>query len=98
MLHCIPSVESGDQPLMHRRVPVAGETNVADLTVFLGFHERFERAIRLPGSVDASKVKAKGKNGVLAITLPKAQESIGRRIAIEEHRRAPLATQAMRYP
>ena len=44
---------------------------------------RFERSIRLPGGVNAGKVKAKGKDGVLEITLPKAQEAIGRRIQIE---------------
>ena len=47
------------------------------------FSGRFERSIRLPGGVDADKVKAKGENGVLKITLPKAKEAIGRRIQIE---------------
>ncbi|HKK72539.1 MAG TPA: Hsp20/alpha crystallin family protein [Candidatus Krumholzibacteria bacterium] len=44
---------------------------------------RFERSIRLPGGVNAAKVKAKGRDGVLQVTLPKAEESIGRRISIE---------------
>ena len=44
---------------------------------------RFERSVRLPGNVESGKVKAKGKDGVLTISLPKAKESIGRRIAIE---------------
>ena len=39
---------------------------------------RFERTIRLPGEVEAGKVEAKFKNGVLTIELPrsaKAQQS-----------------------
>lgn len=44
---------------------------------------RFERSVRLPSGVNAGKVKAHGKDGVLEIMLPKAQEAIGRRIAIE---------------
>lgn len=44
---------------------------------------RFERAVRLPGGIEAGKVKARGKDGVLTVTLPKAKEHIGRRIVVE---------------
>lgn len=44
---------------------------------------RFNRAVTMPTRVDASKVKAASKNGVLTITLPKAEEAKPRRIAIE---------------
>ena len=36
---------------------------------------RFERAFHLPDGVEAEKIEAKFKNGVLAITLPKKEEA-----------------------
>lgn len=47
----------------------------------------FERVTRLPCEVDADKVKAKFKNGVLTITLPKspAAKAKARKIAITAH-------------
>ena len=35
----------------------------------------FERSIRLPNSVDAKKIKAKFKDGILSINLPKSAEA-----------------------
>ena len=36
---------------------------------------RFERAFHLPDGVEAEKIEAKFKNGILAITLPKKEEA-----------------------
>jgi HSP20 family protein len=44
---------------------------------------RFERRFTLPQTVDAEKVKAQLVNGVLSITLPKAEEAKPRRVQIE---------------
>ncbi|NWG54014.1 MAG: Hsp20/alpha crystallin family protein [Hydrogenophilaceae bacterium] len=48
------------------------------------FFGRFERRIALPADVDEERAKAKFKNGVLTITLPKTEpgQRRGRRIAI----------------
>ena len=43
----------------------------------------FERTIELPHDVDAEKVSADFKLGVLTITLPKREESKARRIAVK---------------
>lgn len=43
----------------------------------------FSRAIPLPCEVDAAKAKAEYKNGVLHVTLPKAEEQKGRRVKID---------------
>ena len=43
----------------------------------------FERTIELPHDVDADKVSAEFKLGVLTITLPKREESKPRRIAVK---------------
>ena len=45
-------------------------------------HGRFHRRFVLPETVDADKVNANGKNGVLTITIPKQEKSKPRRIQI----------------
>jgi HSP20 family protein len=42
----------------------------------------FERALRLPNTVDADAIDASFANGVLTITVPKAQAAMSRRIQI----------------
>jgi len=43
---------------------------------------QYYRALRLPDSVDFSKVRSHYENGVLAITLPKAEEKKPRQIKV----------------
>lgn len=42
----------------------------------------FERALRLPNHVDSETIQAEFVNGVLTITVPKAQAAMSRRIQI----------------
>jgi HSP20 family protein len=44
---------------------------------------RFQRVLKLPAPVDADKVQAKLENGLLQLTLPKAEEAKPRRIAVK---------------
>jgi len=44
---------------------------------------RFERSFSLPRSVDAERVKAEFANGVLTVTLPKAEAAKPRRIEVK---------------
>jgi len=44
----------------------------------------FYRRFTLPEAVDADKIRAKSKNGVLEITVPKTNKSISRKIEVEE--------------
>ena len=44
---------------------------------------RFERAVALPHGIDPGKVKARFRNGVLHVTLPKTPENRSRSRAIE---------------
>lgn len=43
----------------------------------------FSRTVMLPSEVDTSKVKAKFKNGVLQMTLPKVKQSRRQKISLE---------------
>lgn len=43
----------------------------------------FRRMIRIPAPVDADKVEAKLEDGVLTLTLPKAEEARPRRITVK---------------
>ena len=45
-------------------------------------HGRFSRAFALPEAVDVEHVAAELKDGILTITLPKASDGSGRRIAV----------------
>jgi HSP20 family protein len=44
---------------------------------------RFERSFTLPRSVDAQKVQAEFANGLLTVTLPKAEAAKPRRIEVQ---------------
>lgn len=44
----------------------------------------FARAVTLPGHVDASRITAESRNGVLTVTLPKREEHRPRKITVEE--------------
>jgi HSP20 family protein len=44
---------------------------------------RFQRVLKLPTAIDADKVEAKLENGLLQLTLPKAEEAKPRRIAVK---------------
>jgi HSP20 family protein len=46
-------------------------------------HGRFRRLVDLPYAVDHSKVAATYKDGILTITLPKAEEAKPRQITVE---------------
>jgi HSP20 family protein len=47
------------------------------------FFGRFTRSITLPKQVDSSRVKASYKDGLLTVTLPKAEEAKPRQIQIQ---------------
>jgi HSP20 family protein len=46
------------------------------------FERRLQRAVTLPAAVNADQVEAKYKNGVLELTLPKAEQAKWKKIAV----------------
>ncbi len=72
----------------HRdRVTLSAERAVCDGDCRWHRRERgqgaFQRTIKLPAPVDADKVEASLADGVLTLTLPKAEEARPRRIAVK---------------
>jgi HSP20 family protein len=68
---------------------ISGERKHENETKEKTFHRiersygKFERIIRLPSEVDADKVKASYKDGVLNVTLPKPESMKPKRIDVE---------------
>ncbi len=60
----------------------AGNTEARRTERFVG---RFQRTISLPSSVKADNVNAQYKDGVLTVTLPKAEEAKPRQIQVSDN-------------
>ena len=67
---------------------LTGERNIAAEDENVKYHRReresgtFRRMIKLPSQIDTTKVSAQSANGVLTVTLPKAEEAKPRQIPI----------------
>jgi HSP20 family protein len=48
------------------------------------FYGKFSRALTLPAAVSGDKVKAQYKDGILTVTLPKAEEAKPKAITVSE--------------
>jgi HSP20 family protein len=69
---------SGEREAQARRTDDSGETR---MRVERGYGRFFRRFV-LPETVDAERVQANGRNGVLAITIPKQAKAQPRRIKV----------------
>jgi HSP20 family protein len=86
----LPGVKAQDVDitLEENVLTISGERNFYDERSTDSFRRierrfgRFHRAVRLPDRVDVDKVAATFDNGLLTITVPKAEEAKPRRIAI----------------
>ena len=87
----LPGVASGDihVALEGSTVTLRGERRIGGSQEGASVHRRerqagsFQRAFELPLAVDADKVEAVHRNGVLMLRLPKAPEHRPRRISIQ---------------
>ncbi len=74
------SLHDGTLTIAGERKSGSGETDQAERTErFVG---RFRRTITLPTQVDAGKVSASYKDGILTVTLPKAEEAKPKKIEV----------------
>lgn len=87
----IPGVDSEniDISVTGKTVTLRGSRKAEDIKDDQSYHRRerwsgeFSKAIKLPFNIDAGKVTAKFRNGVLQLTLPKAEEEKPRKIEIK---------------
>ena len=87
----LPSIDPNDVDvsLEENVLTIAGERRFYDKKDTDGFRRverhfgRFHRAVRLPDRVDADQVQATYKDGLLTITVPKAEEAKPRRIQVQ---------------
>jgi len=87
----VPGLEAGDFDIEVRDdvLVVRGEKKLAREETKGHYHVmgraygRFERAIRLPASVEDKGAQAKYRNGVLTVSLPKSKSARARRISVD---------------
>lgn len=87
----LPGIKAGDVEISvtGNSVSVAGERKIAAEDAKVKYHRReresgtFRRMIKLPVSIDTSKVEAKSIDGVLTVVMPKVEAAKPRKISIQ---------------
>ncbi len=70
-------------------ISIAGERKIAEEGNGVKYHRRereagkFSRSINLPGDIDTNGVEASLENGILTVTIPKAEIAKPRQIAVK---------------
>ena len=86
----LPGIKTSDLSVtaLRNRVSIAGKREIPKESDKVSYHRReraegeFSRTVTLPGDVAADNVVARYQDGVLQLTLPKAEETKPRQIAI----------------
>ncbi len=47
------------------------------------FHGKFERTVRLPNGIDADKIEARHRNGVIEVSVPLPARATGRKVPVQ---------------
>ncbi len=87
----MPGVKAGDLDVQATadNISIAGERRPLEDDGSVRYHRRerdfgkFSRAVSLPGKIDHDKISAKMENGILAVTIPKAESAKPRQIEIK---------------
>ena len=87
----LPGVKSADLEInvTANQLTLAGERKISKEAADARYHRRereagrFSRALALPGDIDADNVKAGLADGVLTITIPKAEKAKPRQITVQ---------------
>ena len=87
----LPGVKSKDLDLnvTANQLTLAGERRISEEAADARYHRRereagrFSRAIALPDDIDTENVKARLADGVLTVTIPKAEKARPRQISIQ---------------
>lgn len=87
----LPGVKSADLDInvTANQLTLTGERKISSEAEDARYHRRereagrFSRAVALPGEIDPDQVKAKLVDGVLTVTIPKAEKAKPRQISIQ---------------
>ena len=87
----VPGIGAKDLSIsaLRNRVSISGRREIPQENEHVSYHRReraegeFSRTVTLPGEVVADRVEARYKDGILALTLPKAEEAKPRQIAVK---------------
>ncbi len=77
-----------DMNVLNNTLTVSGERKIASEGENVRYHRRerdagkFSRAIALPGEIDSEHISARLANGVLTVTVPKAEKAKPRQITV----------------
>jgi len=86
----VPGVKAADLSIsaLRNRVSIAGKREIPTESDKVSYHRKeraegeFSRTVSLPAEVVADKVEARYADGVVTLTLPKAEEAKPRQIAV----------------
>ena len=86
----LPGVKAGDLDIQAtgNSLSISGERRLPEEDTGAKFHRRerdagrFSRMVKMPGDIDAGKIKASLVNGILTITVPKSEAAKPRQIAV----------------
>ena len=86
----VPGVKAADLSVsaLRNRVSISGKREIPKEHANVSYHRQeradgeFNRTVTLPSEVAADKVEARYADGVLCLTLPKAEETKPRQIAV----------------
>lgn len=74
---------------MSNSLTISGKRTLPEEGADATFHRKerdsgkFSRIVKIPGNIDNSKIAAELKNGILTITIPKAEEAKPKQIAVK---------------
>ena len=74
---------------LRNRVSISGKREIPQENERVSYHRKeraegeFSRTVTLPGEIAADRVEARYSDGILALTLPKAEEAKPRQIAVK---------------
>jgi HSP20 family protein len=87
----IPGVKAAELSIsaLRNRVTIAGKREIPREQDRVSYHRKerpegnFNRVVALPAEVDAERVDARYAEGILTLTLPKAEQAKPRQIAVK---------------
>jgi len=87
----MPGMKSSELSIsaLRNRVTLAGKREIQREHERVSYHRKerpegsFNRTVTLPAEIDAQRIDAKYANGILALTLPKADEAKPRQITVK---------------